>query len=504
MSPLLRVLIAAVSHESALPLVWELKRGGYDPVTERVESRATLESALASERWDALVIAVPLGELGALEALAIVGRRGLDLPSIVVSADGGEAAAVEAIKAGAHDFVPQRHIARLADAIERETRLALERAARRRSEQDMYDRWTRLDRLTDNAPGMLFRLVRDAAGEISFSFVSAGARALIGAEAEALARDAAVFFERIDRADRESLDRALGRSAAELGRVDWDGRLAAGPGGGTRWINVRATARRIELGAVVWEGVTADITERKLAELELREARRQLSEMSTHVQEAKERERDRITRELRDGVGGNLAAIKMDLVWLAGRVASEDAAARARSTEALIDRTIDATNRMARDLRPGILDVGLVVAIEWLAEEFQRRYGVPCGVICGEEDIALAPEASVAVFRIFEELLANVAAHACATRVEVTLQRTGRLVLLEVADNGRGLQPGDSGRPGAFGIRAMAERARSLGGSLAVDAAPEGGTRAVLYVPTDAGPDTDGSTDPRSEPEAAP
>src|SRR4051812_41396666 len=101
--------------------------------------------------------------------------------------------------------------------------------------------------------------------------------------------------------------------------------------------------------------------------------------------------------------------MKIDLLWVANRLPKENRALleKTRAIERLIDRTMETTGRISRDLRPGILDLGLTAAIEWQAEEFQQRMSIPCEVNCPEEDVQLAPELAIAVFRIFQETLTN-------------------------------------------------------------------------------------------------
>ena len=228
---------------------------------------------------------------------------------------------------------------------------------------------------------------------------------------------------------------------------------------------------------VVWEGIIINITEGRRRETELKESHERLKEVSAHVMAAREHERIRIAREIHDDLGGNLTAIKIDLDWLvrridAGASSAENTAilAKVRTVSDLVDRTIHSIQRISRDLRPGIMDFGIFAAIEWEASEFAKRYGIPCEVSCNESDIELEPDTAVAVFRIFQEALTNIAKHAHASHVWVWLDvRQGHLEL-KVLDNGCGIAPSDLRKLDSFGIRGMVERASLLEGKLTVSA----------------------------------
>jgi signal transduction histidine kinase len=192
---------------------------------------------------------------------------------------------------------------------------------------------------------------------------------------------------------------------------------------------------------------------------------------------AREHERIRIAREIHDDLGGNLTAIKIDLDWLvrridAGASSAENAAllAKVRTVSDLVDRTIHSIQRISRDLRPGIMDFGIFAAIEWEAGEFAKRYGIPCKVSCSEPDIELEPDMAVAVFRIFQEALTNIAKHAHASHVWVGLDVRQEYLELKVQDDGCGIAPNDFRKLDSFGIRGMVERASLLEGKLTVSA----------------------------------
>lgn len=218
-------------------------------------------------------------------------------------------------------------------------------------------------------------------------------------------------------------------------------------------------------------------------------SREQLRTLAARLQSIREEERSRIAREVHDVLGQALTGIKMDTRWIVSRLPQADAKliARAKSMSELIDATIQMVRRIATDLRPGILDnLGLVAAVEWQASEFQTRTGISCQVNTTLRDVAIGSDSATAVFRIFQETLTNVARHSQASAVSVDLgEQEGRMVL-QVVDNGRGIDPVEVAQSKSVGLLGMRERAVGLGGDLLVSGAPGQGTTVVLSIPLEA------------------
>jgi PAS domain S-box-containing protein len=269
-------------------------------------------------------------------------------------------------------------------------------------------------------------------------------------------------------------------------------RQAVSPDGTARWIEWSHRAYFDARGTLVGiQSVGRDITERKRAEARLSEVLGQLQALTAHLQSAREEERARIAREIHDELGAALTTLKFDVAWLKGRLTKlSDAGAsaalveRADGMSASLDETIRTVRRIAAELRPSVLDdFGLAAALEWQAEEFQKRTGIRCPLEFEGEDLDLDAGRSTALFRIFQECLTNVARHAGATEVRARVRRDPGQVVMEVTDNGRGIAPGTIGRAGSFGILGMRERAALVGGSLEITGEPGRGTRLTARIP---------------------
>jgi len=185
-------------------------------------------------------------------------------------------------------------------------------------------------------------------------------------------------------------------------------------------------------------------------------------------------------------LGSILVAIKIEAALLAGKLPGGDDPLRkkAHSIEALLDQAMGTASRVARELRPGILkEFGLQAAIECQAEDFAQRTGVTCRLQCEDDGSELDEATSLALFRIVQEALTNVAKHAHASLVVLRLYRDGAKVVLEVRDNGRGIAENDIHKPRSFGLRGILERSRSLEGDFRIEATEQGGTLLVLTLP---------------------
>jgi two-component system, NarL family, sensor histidine kinase UhpB len=356
---------------------------------------------------------------------------------------------------------------------------------RHQSAQALRQSEARFRAIVSNTPGLVFQCQLHHDGSIAFPYLSSGCHALLGVTAEHLRADAALFADLILPADRQSYRDSMAASAIAMRSWNWEGRIWVERWKDVKWINIRATPRAVPGDAVQWEGIMTNITQSKREEGEIKRSREQLAELSAHVEKVKEDERMHIARELHDDLGGNLTAIKMALALVTRRLPPEDSRLleKVEYVGALVDRTIEAVHRISADLRPSILDFGIVAAIDWQAKEFEKQIGIPCVFSSSKKDIELHPDQSTALFRIFQEALTNIGKHAHASRVTVKLVRTSRSVRLDIIDNGRGIAPRDRIKPKSFGIRGMIERANALGGQLTVSEAQGGGSVVAVRIP---------------------
>jgi signal transduction histidine kinase len=358
MSKSLCVLLVEDSEKDALLIAHELRSHGYTLQLKRVQKEEPFVAALKDRSWDLIIADYSLPQFGAMGALSLLQKSGLDLPFIIVSGAIGEETAVAAMKAGAHDYIMKDKLARLVPALERELREAIVRR------------------------------------------------------------------------------------------------------------------------------------ERKQAEADLRNSRDQLRALAAKLQSVREEERKVITRDIHDELGQALTGFKIDLAWIRNRLANDEPSVRSQilkkiaEMSALLDTTANTVRKLCTELRPGILDdLGLTAAIEWQAREFTKRTGIRCAVTTQADNLALDSNQTTAAFRIFQEILTNVARHAQASRVNVRLETIGKEVVLEASDNGRGIRETELDGAKSLGLVGMRERALLLGGALELRSMPGKGTTVTVRLP---------------------
>lgn len=351
---------------------------------------------------------------------------------------------------------------------------------------NMADRDTLQQRaLLDNIPDMAWLKDRDS----RYLAVNTAYLTVLGVDSETVLlgktpaeiwpADIAEIYMQTDRAVLKSGR----RRRYEESRIDSHGVL--------RWFETIKSPIRDEAGHIVGTvGISRDISERKAAADELVRSRAQLRELSDFLQTVREEERARISRELHDELGQTLTAMKMDLGWLRERVPTEPEMLRARVDRliTIVDRSVGDLQRIAADLRPLILDeLGLVSAIQWLAQDIAERNALTIEVSFDREDVAYNPLISTAAFRIVQESLTNIVRHGHASRAGVRARHVAGELHLEITDNGRGMDRTSSGR-GRLGLIGMQERARMLGGVVDIDSAPERGTSVRACLPLTTAP----------------
>jgi signal transduction histidine kinase len=489
--PALRALVVEDSASDYEYVLAVLRDAGREVHARRVEDEPGMAKALAEMQWDVVIADHKLPRFSAAAALATLRRSGQDLPFIIVSGTIGEEAAVQAMLAGADDYVMKGNLLRLAPALGRSMRTAESRSRRREAERALRDSEERLRAVTSNFPGVIFQLRYDMRSEnFGPGYFSAGTERLMGVSPQALGDTPGALFAFIGAADRTSLENAFA-DGARLGQtIRWEGRLKSPPGSDAPWVELRATPRQApEAGELIWEGVIVDVAARKRAEQQLLDSQASLRALSMHLESVREEERERLAAELHDEHGSLVTALKIALGNAAERLDGNAQGQTAlRQCSELAESVAQAGRRIALALRPPVLDSGIIETAQWQARQFQERTGIRCKVQSNVAECELGRAQTNALFRILQEALTNVAKHAGASAVEVQLFFDRSQVTLEVRDDGRGLPEHRGARPDAFGVRGMVERAQALGGWLEVSGAPGKGTTVMAALPLQAPP----------------
>jgi PAS domain S-box-containing protein len=246
-----------------------------------------------------------------------------------------------------------------------------------------------------------------------------------------------------------------------------------------RWFLMHVTPLKGSQGGAVISH--ENITSRKLIEQKLRD-------LGSHLESVRESEKSRIAREIHDELGSSINALKMTsrqlLSELQNLVTAPKLLSKAQDMSALIDNAMATIRRIISDLHPTVLeDLGLLAAIEWQVSQFQKMTGITCVVNCIADEGGLNRDYSLALFRILQESLTNVARHSGARQVEVEFHHGEDEVLLSISDDGTGVADVQQTTSHGYGLIGMAERATQLGGSLRQDSASGKGFTLTVVLP---------------------
>ena len=228
-----------------------------------------------------------------------------------------------------------------------------------------------------------------------------------------------------------------------------------------------------------------DITQLKLKEAELTQSHQKLRNLSAHLDQVRESERRHLAREIHDELGQKLTSLRFQVAMLSAGINSPqtDLSQTANSLLRQIDETIESVRAIASDLRPAVLDLGLIAAVEWQLQEFRRRTGIAYKLKFSEEDIPLDNDRATAVFRIIQESLTNVFRHAKASEITLKLEKKDDVLKIRISDNGIGIAQDSIEKARAFGIAGMRERVRLLDGTLTIRSRPGHGVLIMVNIP---------------------
>ena len=242
------------------------------------------------------------------------------------------------------------------------------------------------------------------------------------------------------------------------------------------------------LAPAVEHAIDAHVTlqARLSADRELAASRQRLSELAQHLQTSVEMERAAIAREIHDDVGGSLSALKFDLAWMAKHAPTPELKARLDSAMETVTHALEASQRIMHNLRPAILEQGLVAALQWMTSRFERRTGIACSFRTSHDNPHLPAGVPLVAYRTAQEAMTNVSKHAQATRVSIDLSLAQGVLSLEISDNGKGLSAEDLAKARSFGIRGLHERASTVGGWVDLSSGPRG-TTLILSIPLEDG-----------------
>jgi len=528
----LRILIVEDSEEDCDLLLRALRRGGYEPVWQRVDSAAAMNSALEAGAWDLVVSDYVMPGFGGLEALALFHAKGLDLPFIIVSGHIGEDIAVAAMQAGADDYLMKDRLGRLVPAIESALKEADIRRAHHRANKALRENEERFRQLAENIGAVFFMFERpNGKSPGTLSYVSPAYERIWGYPCEGLFTNGDSWLSVIHNDDRERVMEGLpqiaqGSFSGEFRIVRMDGKV--------RWIQYRTFPVRNEAGEIYRvAAIGEDITERKLVEEqlaanacqlrttveelriideELRNRNRELSEareelenrvqqrtaalsaanselqhqmherkrLESELLEIAENERRRIGFDLHDDIGQKLMGVSLLLKAMEKNFGTKRMAAAedTRKVLGLVDQVINHTHDLAHcfsslDLQGADLDQ----LMKKLVANVQRTFRIACRFRTAGVLPELTAEVATQIYKIAQESISNAIKHAKAKKVFISLTRQKSDLILRIKNDGIPfpLKQEPSRR---MGLRIMEYRARTMGGILTIT--PNGNSGAIV------------------------
>jgi PAS domain S-box-containing protein len=254
-------------------------------------------------------------------------------------------------------------------------------------------------------------------------------------------------------------------------------------------INVEIYSHQIFYeGQRVWLGLANDVTEKYKARELLQKSYEDIRQLASNLQSIREDERTNIAREIHDELGQQLTGLKMDMHWLTRKIKSTDEEVNKKMEESiqLINATITSVRKIATDLRPSILDdLGLLAALEWQSDEFEKRSGTRVKFMNDAGEINVQPGVATALFRIYQELLTNIARHANANLVTVSLHTDNGKLFFSIADNGEGFNLDTINKKKTLGLLGIKERTLLMGGTYEIKTKPGEGSEITISIPFD-------------------
>lgn len=228
-----------------------------------------------------------------------------------------------------------------------------------------------------------------------------------------------------------------------------------------------------------------DVTEKLKAEENLKRSYEEIRQLASNIEKIREEEKIKIAREIHDELGQQLTGLKMDVAWLSKKLNAADTLLQGKIKEImlLLDETVRSVRRIASELRPGMLDdLGLVAAMEWQSEEFEKRSGIKVGFSHSMQNDKLPTHLSTGLFRIYQESLTNVARHAKANNTAVSLYQLNDEVILKISDDGKGFDAKEISNKRTLGLLGMKERTMMMGGKYEITSVRGKGTTVTVTV----------------------
>lgn len=457
-----------------------LRRSGLEYDHNVVSNRQAFEEAVSAHHYDIILADNSVPKFNSMAALDFAKSVNNKIPFILVTGAVSEVFAVDILQKGADDYILKDNLNRLPAAIERalqKKRVILEKE---KAEDELKKSEMRFRALIENNADAI--IIRDT--NFNLVYASPAAQKILGLDVGSpIQKDPR---DSIHPEDLENLRRVQQEVALHPGKpIPIEFRKLNDNG---EYICIEGVVTNMTHNDGV-KGIVSnfrDISDRRKAENELREANKALHNLSNHLQHIREEERIQIARDIHDELGQQLTGLKMDASWLNKKLVTEDKAIHDKLTDMikLIDEAVKSVRRISADLRPSMLDdLGLVAALEWHSHETETRYGIPVKFHSDCNDAEISIEKATSLFRIFQEALNNAIKHARASSIISRLTKQDGRFILQINDDGIGMKEEEVKSKKTLGLLGIQERVFILSGKYTMKSEPGKGTFLQIEIP---------------------
>ncbi|MGO9619778.1 MAG: PAS domain-containing protein [Desulfobaccales bacterium] len=487
MVPRLRILIVEDQASDAELMAFELRQANLTFTAQRVDNDLDFIRELEQSPPDLILSDYHLPHFNGGVALALAQERCPDVPFIFVSGAIGEEVAIDNLKRGATDYVLKDRLSRLAPAVKRALREAVEIRERLQAEEALRQSEQNYRLLVGSIPAVVYKGYLDW----SVDFFDHKIEALTGHKKEEFDSRRLKWLDLMVREDLPAAQKVIRRARQGGGAYYREFRIR------TRddrilWIQDRGQIIfNAEGGVEIFSGVFFDATEAQRGKMAVLESERRLRYLSSELLKAQEHERKRLSMELHDELGQSLTVMKLRTRAIEKGLRPDEQAdlkQECRELLAYLDQVIDNVRRLSRDLSPSILeDLGLLAALKYLVDGIGKYFTVEQSFEIQDLNSLFPPESQIIIYRIFQECLHNITKHAGPCRVSVALRQEDGAVTFTIEDEGAGFDVAQiSGRDASrrgLGLAALYERGRILGGSCQVWSRQGAGTKIACRIP---------------------
>lgn len=477
----LRILLLEDMPSDAALIQLELRKLELDWEVEHVTNKVDFEQRFESYKPHVILSDYNLPQFTGMEAVKMIREVNPYIPFIICTGRVNEETAVACIKAGADDYVLKDSLGRLSSAVVGALENKKNVIEREAATQELKKSEESFRALAENAPDSIYKVNRDGGIVYINRDVDVGTRAqMLGTK----------IYDYIPSENHEALMGALERAWTSKSNQTLE--IAGTPDDeDSKWYYCR-------IGPVLKDGeveslifIPSDITEKKMAEIELENLNTRLHDLTQHLETIRDEEKQRISMEIHDQLGQELTGHKLGLYWIQQHLKQNgqlemDVPAVEDKLQYLVDlntQTIQTVRRIAHELRPVVLDnIGLIPALEWHIENFNKSHQTQAHLKINVGNTNFEKDLSTALYRITQETLTNINRHANAENAYINFYKTEKQLLLEVRDDGIGIDMEKARKSKSLGLFGIRERIKKWDGNLEITGVPDLGTSITVSI----------------------